>query len=49
MFLDNTLFIFLATIKEKIRLVQYEASKAVNTHLRNLYWTKHMSGLERNL
>jgi hypothetical protein len=29
---------FITAIKEKIRLAQYEALKAVNTHLINLYW-----------
>ena len=29
---------FIADIKQKIRLAQYEALKAVNVHLINLYW-----------
>jgi hypothetical protein len=29
---------FIAEIKEKIRLAQYEALKAVNTSLIRLYW-----------
>jgi hypothetical protein len=43
----NTLQLsFITSIKEKIRLAQYEALKVVNTHLINLYWDigKDISG-----
>lgn len=36
--LDFTQLQFIAEIKEKIRLAQYEALKAVNVQLINLYW-----------
>lgn len=36
--LDNHQQLFIAEIKEKIRLAQYEALKAVNVQLINLYW-----------
>ncbi|RYE28577.1 MAG: DUF1016 domain-containing protein [Sphingobacteriaceae bacterium] len=36
--LDTTQQLFIAEIKEKIRLAQYEALKAVNVQLINLYW-----------
>jgi predicted nuclease of restriction endonuclease-like (RecB) superfamily len=44
--LDNFQLSFIASIKEKIRLAQYEALKTVNTHLINLYWDigKDISG-----
>ena len=29
---------FIIDIKEKVRRAQYDALKAVNTHLINLYW-----------
>jgi hypothetical protein len=35
---DHTQRKFIAEIKEKIRLAQYEALKAVNTNLIGLYW-----------
>jgi hypothetical protein len=38
MTLDHNQLSFITEIKEKIRLVQYEALKAVNTHLIQLYW-----------
>jgi predicted nuclease of restriction endonuclease-like (RecB) superfamily len=38
MTLDHTQRNFIAEIKEKIRLAQYEALKAVNTNLIRLYW-----------
>ncbi|MDR2409625.1 MAG: DUF1016 N-terminal domain-containing protein, partial [Bacteroidales bacterium] len=38
MTLDRTQRTFIAEIKEKIRLAQYEALKAVNTSLIRLYW-----------
>ncbi|MDR1352533.1 MAG: PDDEXK nuclease domain-containing protein, partial [Treponema sp.] len=38
MTLDRTQRNFIAEIKEKIRLAQYEALKAVNTNLIKLYW-----------
>jgi len=36
--LNNTQITFIASIKEKIRLAQYEALKEVNTQLIKLYW-----------
>jgi len=36
--LTNTQKTFIASIKEKIRLAQYEALKEVNTQLIKLYW-----------
>ena len=36
--LENSQFSFIAEIKDKIRQSQYEALKAVNVHLINLYW-----------
>ncbi|MDR0604271.1 MAG: DUF1016 N-terminal domain-containing protein [Bacteroidales bacterium] len=36
--LNRTQRNFIAEIKEKIRLAQYEALKAVNTNLIRLYW-----------
>ncbi|MFP3040299.1 PDDEXK nuclease domain-containing protein [Treponema primitia] len=44
--MNNSQLSFIASIKEKIRLAQYEALKAVNTHLINLYWDigKDISG-----
>jgi len=36
--LTNTQHTFIASIKEKIRLAQYEALKEVNTQLIKLYW-----------
>jgi hypothetical protein len=36
--LDHTQQNVIAEIKEKIRLAQYEALKAVNTSLIRLYW-----------
>ncbi|MDR1896385.1 MAG: DUF1016 N-terminal domain-containing protein, partial [Prevotellaceae bacterium] len=38
MTLDKTQLSFIASIKEKIRLAQYNALKSVNVHLINLYW-----------
>jgi hypothetical protein len=38
MTLSHTQRNFIAEIKEKIRLAQYEALKAVNTNLIRLYW-----------
>ena len=38
MTLNHTQRTFIAEIKEKIRLAQYEALKAVNTNLITLYW-----------
>jgi predicted nuclease of restriction endonuclease-like (RecB) superfamily len=38
MTLDHTQRNFIAEIKEKIRLAQYEALKTVNTNLIKLYW-----------
>jgi hypothetical protein len=38
MTLDHTQRTFIAEIKEKIRLAQYEALKAVNANLIRLYW-----------
>ncbi|MDR1100325.1 MAG: DUF1016 N-terminal domain-containing protein, partial [Treponema sp.] len=38
MTLDHSQRNFIAEIKEKIRLAQYEALKAVNTNLIKLYW-----------
>jgi hypothetical protein len=38
MTLDHTQRTFIAEIKEKISLAQYEAPKAVNTSLIRLYW-----------
>lgn len=29
---------FISEIKQKVRLAQYEALKAINVHLINLYW-----------
>lgn len=36
--IENNQFEFIALIKEKVRLAQYEALKAVNVYLINLYW-----------
>jgi hypothetical protein len=36
--LDALQLSFIASIKEKIRLAQYNALKSVNVHLINLYW-----------
>jgi hypothetical protein len=36
--LTNTQITFITSIKEKIRLAQYEALKEVNTQLIKLYW-----------
>ncbi|WP_010252908.1 PDDEXK nuclease domain-containing protein [Treponema primitia] len=36
--MNNSQLFFIASIKEKIHLAQYEALKVVNTHLINLYW-----------
>jgi hypothetical protein len=38
MTLDLTQRTFIAEIKEKIRLAQYEALRAVNANLMRLYW-----------
>jgi len=38
MSIDKTQHSFIIEIKEKVRLAQYEAMKAVNTQLINLYW-----------
>ncbi|MCF0065805.1 PDDEXK nuclease domain-containing protein [Dyadobacter sp. LJ419] len=38
MSLDNSQIQFISDIKEKVRAAQYEALKAVNAHLLNLYW-----------
>ena len=38
MTIDNPQLTFIASIKEKIRLAQYEALKEVNTQLIKLYW-----------
>ena len=38
---------FIADIKQKIRLAQYEALKAVNVHLINLYWERGKSISEK--
>ena len=38
MTINNPQLIFIASIKEKIRLAQYEALKEVNTQLIRLYW-----------
>jgi predicted nuclease of restriction endonuclease-like (RecB) superfamily len=44
--MDRIQIEFITSIKEKIRLAQYEALNAVNTHLINLYWDigKDISG-----
>jgi hypothetical protein len=47
--MNNLQLFFITPIKNKIRIAQYEALKVVYTHLINLYWTKHMSSLGRNL
>lgn len=36
--IENSQLLFIAEIKEKVRIAQYEALKAVNIHLINLYW-----------
>ena len=38
MTITNPQLTFITSIKEKIRLVQYEALKEVNTQLIRLYW-----------
>ena len=38
MSLDSSQIQFITEIKEKVRAAQYEALKAVNIHLLNLYW-----------
>jgi hypothetical protein len=39
MTLSNPQLTFITSIKEKIRIVQYDALKEVNTHVITLYWT----------
>jgi predicted nuclease of restriction endonuclease-like (RecB) superfamily len=37
-FMDQDYLLFLTELKERIRTAQYEAAKAVNTHIVRLYW-----------